>query len=705
MTENRVPEALWPPKRSHHLASQSNNATSTPSTPSPSRGVVTLHSISSTPETCCTPRTPLASVLNIKKPIQNGYEKTPRALSYTPYCLNERGSTKRKAISRGPEVFVIPANPICSDRWNYVAVQSGLIPSGGALRPMQLACANAVLERSGDIILISPTGSGKSLLWCLPLVARSLGVCEADAVGISLVITPYTSLGKQGESLAHGLGITSTFVHSEKRSYDALEAVAGVDGHVVYICAEMLESPSFAQVLFATRWVKRLSAIYIDEGHEVSESISYRPAYSRLSKLRKLIPGVPWIALSATLPSPHRLALVTYAGFSPNTPVINFGNFRAELSWIVLPIEHSLSSFRALAFVLPLGTASADEIEPTIIFCDDLERLTAMLWWFHHRIASLNLPEDIVEIIHAGLSNDHQTYAIESFRNGKVKILLGSAKIGPGMDFPHVTRVIQYMVRGLTLVRLSQRGGRGGRKKGSRSTCIILVEPSMISDSDAPTPSNPRDQDPALVDLIHSEGDCVDKVFDRGLENPPIPPESRNIPGRKCCNRCYPHLRPARDFQFIFEDVALATTPSITFSTDEQDVIFKTLVTWRRQIWTAEWKNSWPEYGPKSLINDIDLKTLVKHAGTISCMGDMEPYVHTVHWSELAQSLFEALSDACLFFGKSIGTVSRPDHTSATKKIVATPQSDSEPPTKRPRGRKPAAPKVSSEYGEQILRF
>jgi superfamily II DNA helicase RecQ len=76
-------------------------------------------------------------------------------------------------------------------QWNALAVDATLIPAGSQLRDFQVECANIVLERSGDVIVVSPTGSGKSLVWVLPLLARQ--------GGISLVVTLYTSLGLDSE--------------------------------------------------------------------------------------------------------------------------------------------------------------------------------------------------------------------------------------------------------------------------------------------------------------------------------------------------------------------------------------------------------------------------------------------------------------------------------------------------------------------------
>jgi superfamily II DNA or RNA helicase len=59
------------------------------------------------------------------------------------------------------------------------------------LRPYQVEAANWVIARKGDLCIIAPTGSGKSLVWALPLLEQK--------DGISLVIVPFTSLGHQGE--------------------------------------------------------------------------------------------------------------------------------------------------------------------------------------------------------------------------------------------------------------------------------------------------------------------------------------------------------------------------------------------------------------------------------------------------------------------------------------------------------------------------
>ena len=81
--------------------------------------------------------------------------------------------------------------PLSCTRWNLLVHNAGWFDNSQALKEFQMQCSNVVIGRMGDMVVIAPTGSGKSLLWALPLLVHK--------AGISLVITPYTSLGTEGE--------------------------------------------------------------------------------------------------------------------------------------------------------------------------------------------------------------------------------------------------------------------------------------------------------------------------------------------------------------------------------------------------------------------------------------------------------------------------------------------------------------------------
>ncbi|KAJ7017266.1 P-loop containing nucleoside triphosphate hydrolase protein, partial [Mycena alexandri] len=313
---------------------------------------------------------------------------------------------------------------------------------------------------------------------------------------------------------------------------------------VVYVCPEMLESPSFARLLHSPIWRSRLSAVYLDEAHLPFETHHWRPPYGRIHLLRHIIPDdIPFIGLSATCPPHYRDALVMFAGFKKNYTLINLGNHRPKLSIMILPILHDISSFKDLSFVLPFGCRIGDILR-TIIYCDDLEMLTSMMWWFYYRLASNGLPTHLVDIIHSGLSDRHQKLCLDDFQSGKTKILLGSSKISAGMNFRGVCVVNQYVVRKITISNGMQRIGRGARGMGESAVGIFLVEPNMMPGGDPP-----KDADPAMVELLHST-DCVEAIVDRHLDNPPHNDDLK----RCCCNRCHPSLRPPQQYEWVAVD-------------------------------------------------------------------------------------------------------------------------------------------------------
>jgi hypothetical protein len=123
--------------------------------------------------------------------MHGGYPVSPASPSFTPYNLNNAGMKRQTAFS-APELPALEKlNALDPDQWNKLAQEHKIIPSEAALHSFQVQIANRILMRMGDALVIAPTGQGKSLLWTLPLLAWK--------AGISLVITPYTSLGIDGQ--------------------------------------------------------------------------------------------------------------------------------------------------------------------------------------------------------------------------------------------------------------------------------------------------------------------------------------------------------------------------------------------------------------------------------------------------------------------------------------------------------------------------
>jgi hypothetical protein len=83
--------------------------------------------------------------------------------------------------------------------------------------------------------------------------------------------------------------------------------------------------------------------------------------------------------MSATLPATYQESVAMFTGMNPDYEVINLGNHRPELSHVIIPMKYDTSSFKDLAFLLPFSCRLQD-IQPTLGYTDDIERLTKIYW-------------------------------------------------------------------------------------------------------------------------------------------------------------------------------------------------------------------------------------------------------------------------------------------------------------------------------------
>ncbi|KAF8986527.1 P-loop containing nucleoside triphosphate hydrolase protein [Cyathus striatus] len=389
----------------------------------------------------------------------------------------------------------------------------------------------------------------------------------------------------------------------------------------------MLETPAVAQVLHCQSFQDQLSGIYIDEAHCVHESLSWQPPYTCLHLLRQVIgSAVPLITLSATLPQCYQDSLVVYAGLHPQYHLINLGNFHSELATVVKHMQYALNSFLDLMFIIDLANRLS-----IIIYCDNLETLTAMFWWFYKQLESAQLPVSWLDILHAGLSENHQQQCIDGVSNGHVRILLGSDKIGAGMDFPSVGLVVQYQCQGLSIVQWEQRKGCGARHHGLTATGLILVEKSMLEGPNSSTVKLLNSQDSGLLDLVQTKG-CLQHCVDKWLENRVR--ESNVNPCSSCSNCNHDLVKFTDQYIFMLEDFHKGHMRNLV-PVKEAEKIYTELCHWRLKLWKLEWKDKLPGWGPESLVSTVDLTEISRCALQISTLDDLDQVASVVHLKDV----------------------------------------------------------------------
>lgn len=142
-----------------------------------------------------------------------------------------------------------------------------------------------------DTLGLMPTGGGKSITFQVPALAQP---------GLCLVITPLIALMKDQVRNLRDRGIKATAIYSGMTREEILIALDNcIFGNYkfLYISPERLGTEIFQLKLRSMK----VSMITVDESHCISQwGYDFRPAYLQISEVRKLLPDVPVLALTAT---------------------------------------------------------------------------------------------------------------------------------------------------------------------------------------------------------------------------------------------------------------------------------------------------------------------------------------------------------------------------------------------------------------------
>ncbi len=142
-----------------------------------------------------------------------------------------------------------------------------------------------------DTFALLPTGGGKSVCFQVPTLMME---------GLCLVITPLIALMQDQVQQLKSKGIKATSVHSgmTRREIDiTLDNCVYGDEKFLYLSPERLQTEIFRER------VKKMEVclVAVDEAHCISQwGYDFRPPYLQIAELRELLPGVPFIALTAS---------------------------------------------------------------------------------------------------------------------------------------------------------------------------------------------------------------------------------------------------------------------------------------------------------------------------------------------------------------------------------------------------------------------
>ena len=313
-------------------------------------------------------------------------------------------------------------------------------------RGLQQEAVETVM-RGEDVLVLMPTGGGKSLCYQVPALCRE---------GMGLVISPLIALMDDQVAGLRQLGVRAAALHSGLEPDEREQIQSDLRNNridILYISPERLLQPSTANFLSK----RQISLIAIDEAHCISAwGHEFRPEYRALASLPEMFPGVPRIALTATADPRTRDDILNALGM-PDARVLMASFHRPNL---IVEARAKASESRQL-----LETLQNHREGASIVYCGSRNKT--------ERVATMLRDKGLTALpFHAGLSAIEKRATLMRFRSGEEMVIVATIAFGMGIDRPDV-RCVVHLDMPSSPEAYYQQIGRAGRD-GEPSDTLLL---------------------------------------------------------------------------------------------------------------------------------------------------------------------------------------------------------------------------------------
>ncbi|KAJ8129591.1 hypothetical protein O1611_g4045 [Lasiodiplodia mahajangana] len=337
-------------------------------------------------------------------------------------------------------------------------------------RHEQAAAIKSILTGE-NVLVIFPTGAGKSLCYQIPGIAfeelDTAGLTErqsktaAIGSGITIVVSPLIALMKDQVDALKRRGIPAACLDSTK-TYDEIKAINASmqEGRlrILYCAPERLNNEGFVESMKFVPGGIRLVAV--DEAHCISEwGHSFRPDYLKVARFVNEIKAERVICLTATA-TPRVADDVRKAFDIKESNVFRTSPYRPNLQLHAEAVKTKEEKFpRLLKFL-------NDHDGPTLVYVTiqkQAEDLANRLSKQGHDAA----------VFHAGLPTERKLQTQDDFMAGRVRIVVATIAFGMGIDKADIRNILHYDISS-TVEEYSQQVGRAGRD-GKPSFCMLYL--------------------------------------------------------------------------------------------------------------------------------------------------------------------------------------------------------------------------------------
>ncbi|MFP6903743.1 MAG: RecQ family ATP-dependent DNA helicase [Verrucomicrobiota bacterium] len=310
-----------------------------------------------------------------------------------------------------------------------------------------------VVDKDRDVLLIMPTGSGKSLCYQLPALLLD---------GVTLVISPLIALMKDQVDALVARKIEATFINSSLSQDEMSERLADIKAgryDLVYIAPERFRNQGFSRLM----GTMQVAMIAVDEAHCISQwGHDFRPDYLRMQKVIADFPAARVMAMTATATPEVRKDIEKNLGLGEGgrdaASVFVFGFARPNLKIMVTRAgSHRMKLDHVLAAIKRHHTG--------IIYCSTRKQVEKVYQLLKNKQLDVGM-------YHGGLTDTQREAMQNAFMAKAIPIAVATNAFGMGIDRDDVRFIIHWDVPG-SMEAYYQEIGRAGRD-GEDAWCELL---------------------------------------------------------------------------------------------------------------------------------------------------------------------------------------------------------------------------------------